>query len=47
MTDHIKLEDGTNNVKLLRPAQHEDPRLHVSGVFVLKQAFAIVLSATF
>lgn len=34
VTDHIKLEDVINNVKLFRPAQDEDPRLDVSGVFV-------------
>lgn len=47
LTDHIKLEDVINNVKLPRPAQDEDPRLDVSGVFVLKQPFALAPSPTF
>lgn len=47
VTDHINLEDVINNVKLLQPAQHKDPRLDVFGVFVLKQPFALTLSPTF
>lgn len=47
VTDRIELEDVINNVKLLRPARDEDPRLDVSGISVLKQPFALALSPTF
>lgn len=39
LTDHVKLEDVINNVKFTRPAQDEDPRLDVSGVFCVKTTF--------